>query len=119
MTDTITGPRLAPRSGAAKQLVVFLHGYGADGKDLIEIGKQWQRILPEACFVAPNAPERCAQSPMMRSSFRATILAVVDHALFKTRTTSLRAHEHGRARAAAHQTLRAMPLGMLMRVGQT
>ena len=73
MTDTITGPRLAPRSGAAKQLVVFLHGYGADGKDLIEIGKQWQRILPEACFVAPNAPERCAQSPMGRQWFPLTM----------------------------------------------
>jgi hypothetical protein len=34
----LDGPRLAPRSGTAKQLVVFLHGYGADGNDLIDIG---------------------------------------------------------------------------------
>ena len=30
----IDGPRLAPKSGKADALVVFLHGYGADGRDL-------------------------------------------------------------------------------------
>ena len=73
MASTITGPRLAPKSGTAKQLVVFLHGYGADGKDLIEIGKQWQRILPEATFVSPNAPEPCGMSPMGRQWFPLTM----------------------------------------------
>jgi phospholipase/carboxylesterase len=38
----IDGPRIAPRSGTAKQLVVFLHGYGADGNDLISLGREWQ-----------------------------------------------------------------------------
>ena len=38
MPPSMTGPRLAPRSGTAKQLVVFLHGYGADGNDLIDGG---------------------------------------------------------------------------------
>ena len=33
---SIDGPRLAARSGKARQLVVFLHGYGANGDDLIE-----------------------------------------------------------------------------------
>jgi phospholipase/carboxylesterase len=65
----IDGPRIAPRSGAAKQLVVLLHGFGADGKDLIEIGRQWQRILPQASFVAPNAPERVPMSPAARQWF--------------------------------------------------
>ena len=60
MPPALTGPRLPPRSGTAKQLVVFLHGYGADGNDLIEIGRQWQRWLPDAAFVAPNAPELMA-----------------------------------------------------------
>ncbi len=50
--------RLKPKSGTAKQLVVFLHGYGADGNDLIEIGRQWQALLPDAAFVSPHAPER-------------------------------------------------------------
>ncbi len=50
--------RLNPKSGITKQLVIFLHGYGADGNDLIEIGRQWQALLPDAAFVSPHAPER-------------------------------------------------------------
>ena len=69
MPQTLTGPRLDPKSGQTKQLVVFLHGYGADGKDLIEIGRQWRQWLPDAAFVAPNAPEPCAMSPMGRQWF--------------------------------------------------
>ncbi len=38
MVQTLNGPRLAPKSGKARQLVVILHGYGANGDDLIEIG---------------------------------------------------------------------------------
>lgn len=72
MAPTITGPRLAPRGGQAKQLVVFLHGYGADGNDLIEIGRKWQRWLPEAAFVAPNAPELLPGQPMGRQWFPLT-----------------------------------------------
>lgn len=69
----IDGPRLAPRSGPARELVVLLHGYGADGKDLIEIGRQWQRLLPHAAFVAPNAPERMPMSPAGRQWFALTL----------------------------------------------
>ncbi|WP_306148203.1 MULTISPECIES: alpha/beta hydrolase [unclassified Roseibium] len=55
---SLDGPRLAPLSGgAAEQLVVILHGYGADGTDLIDLGRAWQQALPNAAFVAPNAPE--------------------------------------------------------------
>ena len=36
---------------------MFLHGYGADGNDLIEIGRAWQGLLPHAAFVSPHAPE--------------------------------------------------------------
>ena len=46
----IDGPRIAPRSGTAKQLVVFLHGYGADGNDLIDIGRAW----PGCCRMPPS-----------------------------------------------------------------
>ena len=61
---SIDGPRLAPASGGpAKQLVVLLHGYGADGKDLIGIAKQWQSLLPDAAFVSPHAPELCVMNP--------------------------------------------------------
>jgi phospholipase/carboxylesterase len=49
----LDGPRIEPRSGRAKNLVVFLHGYGADGNDLIEIGRAWQALLPDTAFVSP------------------------------------------------------------------
>jgi len=66
----LDGPRIAPRSrGGARQLVVFLHGYGADGNDLIEIGKVWQELLPDAAFVSPHAPRPCGQAPMGREWF--------------------------------------------------
>jgi phospholipase/carboxylesterase len=69
MTANLTGPRLDPKSGPAKRLVVFLHGYSADGNDLIELGGQWRAALPETAFVSPHAPERCAASPMGRQWF--------------------------------------------------
>ena len=73
MAAELTGPRLAPRSrGPARQLVIFLHGYGADGNDLIEIGRAWQNLLPDAAFVSPHAPERCAQTPTGRQWFSLT-----------------------------------------------
>jgi phospholipase/carboxylesterase len=53
----LDGPRLVPNKAAATALVVLLHGYGANGDDLIAIGRQWRPTLPEAVFVAPNAPE--------------------------------------------------------------
>ena len=68
----LDGPRLEPRSGTAKQLVVFLHGYGADGNDLIDIGRAWQSLLPDAAFVSPHAPRPCGQSPMGREWFPLT-----------------------------------------------
>src|SRR3954452_14785511 len=62
MAGDIDGPRLEPRGGQAKRLVVFLHGYGADGNDLIEIGRAWQPLLPDTAFVSPHAIERCPQA---------------------------------------------------------
>ena len=60
----LSGPMLPPRSGAApKQIVVLLHGYGADGADLIGLGHHWGQMLPDALFVAPNAPTPCAGNP--------------------------------------------------------
>ena len=57
MAVQIDGPRLAPASGgAAKQLVILLHGYGADGNDLIGLGEAWASYLPNAAFISPHAP---------------------------------------------------------------
>ena len=66
----LDGPRLAPASGGpAKQLVILLHGYGADGNDLIGLGRSWAPLLPDAAFVSPHAPNACAMSPMGREWF--------------------------------------------------
>src|SRR6201987_379928 len=73
MPAELDGPRLRPRSGGApRQLVVLLHGYGADGNDLIELGRAWQQLLPQAAFVAPHAPEPCGQAPVGRQWFALT-----------------------------------------------
>lgn len=53
----LDGPRVLPRSSAPTALVVLFHGYGANGDDLIALADGWQRWLPDAAFVAPNAPE--------------------------------------------------------------
>jgi phospholipase/carboxylesterase len=68
----LDGPRLEPRSGTAKQLVVFLHGYGADGNDLIDIGRAWASLLPDAAFVSPHAARPCGQAPSGREWFPLT-----------------------------------------------
>jgi phospholipase/carboxylesterase len=68
----LDGPRLAPRAGKAKHLVVFLHGYGADGNDLIDIGRTWAALLPDAAFVSPHAPRPCGQAPTGREWFPLT-----------------------------------------------
>ena len=68
----LDGPRIEPRSGTARRLVVFLHGYGADGNDLIEIGRAWQNLLPDGAFVSPHAPRPCGQAPVGREWFPLT-----------------------------------------------
>jgi phospholipase/carboxylesterase len=64
MTATLTGPARAAASGRATSLVVFLHGYGADGEDLIGLAEPLAPHLPDTRFAAPNAPDRCANNPM-------------------------------------------------------
>ncbi len=67
MTTMIDGPRVEPASGAAaKQLVILVHGYGADGEDLIGLAPQLAKVLPDAAFISPNGPEPCAQSAFGR-----------------------------------------------------
>jgi phospholipase/carboxylesterase len=74
MASPLDGPRLAPAAGgAAKQLVVFLHGFGADGNDLIGLGREWAKLLTHAAFVSPHAPEPCGMVPMGRQWFDLTL----------------------------------------------
>lgn len=64
------GPRLDPKAGgAARQLVVLLHGVGADGADLIGLAPAWAEGLPHAAFIAPDAPEPCDMAPYGRQWF--------------------------------------------------
>ena len=45
------------------QILVLCHGYGGDGKDISSLAINWQRFLPDAIFICPNAPEICAINP--------------------------------------------------------
>jgi phospholipase/carboxylesterase len=64
MVQPLTGPSRKPASGGpAKSLVVLLHGLGADGADLIELADPLGQVLPDAAFVAPNAPFACDMAP--------------------------------------------------------
>ncbi len=66
----LDGPRLAPAAGGKpKQLVVLLHGLGADGNDLISLAPILARILPKAAFVSPHAPFPCDMAPVGRQWF--------------------------------------------------
>jgi phospholipase/carboxylesterase len=51
--------RQDPASGAARSLVVLLHGYGANGADLFALAPSLAPLLPDTAFVAPDAPEPC------------------------------------------------------------
>lgn len=63
---TLSGPVVPPRQGEPRQLVVLLHGWGADGNDLIGLAPALQGALPHARFASPNAPDACDQNPMGR-----------------------------------------------------
>lgn len=67
--SVLEGPSVAAASGTADSLVIFLHGYGADGNDLIGLAQPLAGVLPNTAFVSPNAPEPCAMSPMGRQWF--------------------------------------------------
>ncbi len=55
---------IAPLSkNKPQQVIVLCHGYGGDGKDISTLAINWQRFLPEAIFLCPNAPEICAVNP--------------------------------------------------------
>ncbi|THD83123.1 phospholipase [Aliigemmobacter aestuarii] len=63
MTRELNFGRRAPKSGQAKSMVVFVHGYGADGADLLGLADPLAPHLPDTVFLAPDAPENCAGNP--------------------------------------------------------
>ena len=64
MTRILNAERREPLSGSTRSVVVFLHGYGANGADLLGLADPLAEHLPDTLFVAPDAPEHCAGSPM-------------------------------------------------------
>lgn len=50
--------------GAPKQVVILLHGLGANGMDLIGLARYWDHALPDAVFVSPDAPFPCDMAPV-------------------------------------------------------
>ncbi|QGX98721.1 alpha/beta fold hydrolase [Roseovarius faecimaris] len=57
MTRVLQSGRKEPQSGTTRSVVVFLHGYGANGADLLGLADVLGEHLPDTLFVAPDAPE--------------------------------------------------------------
>ena len=53
----LTGPVLIPKNDAVTSAVVFLHGYGSNGDDLIGLAPYMAHALPNTAFFSPNAPQ--------------------------------------------------------------
>ncbi len=64
MTRRLRAERVAPRSGEHRSTVVFLHGYGANGADLLGLSEVLGGLMPDTLFIAPDAPEICPGAPM-------------------------------------------------------
>ncbi len=64
MTRALEAIRREPVSGEIRSCVVFLHGYGANGADLIGLADPLGEHLPDTLFIAPDAPEACNGAPM-------------------------------------------------------
>ena len=60
----LDGPRVEPENGKPEKLVILCHGYGSNGEDLIGLVPHLKRVLPNAVFVSPNAPEQVPGYPM-------------------------------------------------------
>lgn len=63
MTRVLRAERKAPVSGDTRSAVVFVHGYGANGADLLGLADVLGEHLPDTLFVAPDAPETIPGMP--------------------------------------------------------
>ena len=59
--DVVSVPTLS--NNKPQQVIILCHGYGGDGKDISSLAINWQRFLPDAIFLCPNAPEVCDINP--------------------------------------------------------
>lgn len=66
---SLEGPYIKAQSGQTKQVILLLHGYGADGNDLISLGETLKMVFSDADFIAPHAPFMCQVNPFGREWF--------------------------------------------------
>jgi phospholipase/carboxylesterase len=66
---SLKAEKRSAKSGRADSLVVFVHGYGADGNDLIGLADPMAEHLPDTTFLSPHAPNICTMNPMGREWF--------------------------------------------------
>ena len=59
----IDGPRIPPKSGTAKKLVILFHGYGSNGQDLAGLAQAWAPNFPDVAWASPDAPEQVPGYP--------------------------------------------------------
>ena len=64
MTRVLRAERVEPLSGETRSAVVFLHGYGANGKDLIGLAEPLAEHMADTLFLSPDGPEECVGSPL-------------------------------------------------------
>jgi len=75
MSEILTGPIIKPNSGKITNAIIFLHGYGANGDDLIGIGNEWKAEIEDTVFISPNAPFTCEWSKNAYQWFDLTSIA--------------------------------------------
>lgn len=131
MEKILEGPDQAPLScGKAVYLVVLLHGKGAEGHSVIDIGIEWGATLNKAKFIAPNGPLADDENAPGRRWFvtsmseaSATVNAYLDEILASHRLDDSHLAVVGFGQGAAlalHTGLRReKPLGALVAISGT
>ena len=73
---SLQGPIVQPRtSGRPESAIVFCHGYGSNGADLISMAPPLAEALPGTIFLSPNAPQPCPTSSVGYQWFPLTTLS--------------------------------------------
>ena len=69
MKKELEGPKYKSTKNKIDSVCIFLHGYGSDGNDLIEMAPYIASNFPSMLFLSPNAPEVCIMNPQGRQWF--------------------------------------------------
>ncbi len=52
-----------PENNKINNVIILLHGYGGDGKDISALSLNWKRFLPNTIFLCPDGHEKCLINP--------------------------------------------------------